>query len=414
MQRCSEFQFQSKILNKIVFAIVFTIIILFPMNSQVFGQSNEQIDISKYYDSEGEKFDADFGQVLETDKLIFEIGKNENVHVKHVITGSAWGSDTPKLIKMLPGKHSNLEVTDEDGDYLRPMGFVGETFEESEYIIAGQKAFRGYDLVAEYDLEDFLELSEYGMWSKHFEFNHDVLIYIDEGIDLVFHNSRPVDISDANGINCIGCNLHLEFFDKSDTIRKVITKDENKMEEFVVEFLSDGKIDDVSFTEELSYLSFDINRENQLYVLKIPLDLLLSPYQVYLTETGVDIFDQSDKIRKMEYQQTDTHANVSFRAFTNNAPSEGTIHVVGATEMEHVKQLEVLEKRELQSASETKEDVKENVVKENVVKEDTTEEFYKDWESIDTNTNNDNTISFVIIGILAVIVVGIIIKLKKN
>ena len=108
------------------------------MNSQVFGQSNEKIEISEYYDYE--EFESGFGEVIQTNKIIFEIGKDTTVHVKHVIIGAcAWDAGDPKLIKTLPGKHSNLQVTDEDGDYLRPIGFVGDTFEESEYIIAGQK-----------------------------------------------------------------------------------------------------------------------------------------------------------------------------------------------------------------------------------------------------------------------------------
>ena len=216
----------------------------------------------------------------------------------------------------------------------------------------------------------------------------------------------------------------MEFFDKSDTIRKVITKDENEMEKFVVEFLSNGKIDDVNFTEELSYLSFDINRENQLYVLKIPLDLLLSPYYVYLTETGVDISGESDQIRKTEYKQTDTHANLSFRAFANNAPSEGTIHVFGATEMEHEKLLTKLEDKML--AEKATEIDKSNSLTEAIKKqgelheqtmydetEDDSDEFYNNWGE-SQNDNNDNTIIFIIIGIVAVIIVGIIIKVKKN
>ena len=54
-----------------------------------------------------------------------------------------------------------------------------------------------------------------------------------------------------------------------------------------------------------------------------------------------------------------------------------------------------------------KEDVKEEV-------ENTTEMFYESWENTGTNTNDDDTMLFVIVGILAVIIIGIIIKLKKN
>ena len=99
-----------------------------------------------------------------------------------------------------------------------------KTFEESQFIIAGQKAFKAIDLHASYDLENYLELSDDGLWSKHFLFPHDVMIYVDEEIETVFANSRPVDLSQAGGVNCVGCNLKIEFFDETEPIRKTVVR----------------------------------------------------------------------------------------------------------------------------------------------------------------------------------------------
>ena len=140
-----------------VFVVIFSLVILFTVNSQTYGQTNEQIDISEYIDVDGYSWESQYAEEIQTDWIILEIGKDHKVRVTHVVEGSAWSPNTPKLIKMLPGEHSNLELTDEDGDYLRPLGFVGETFEDSEFIIAGQKAFNAFDLHASYDLENFLE-----------------------------------------------------------------------------------------------------------------------------------------------------------------------------------------------------------------------------------------------------------------
>ena len=381
------------------------------MNSQVFGQSNEQIDISKYF--EYENFESGFGEIIQTDKIIFEISKNADVHVKHIIVGSKWNQDQPKLIKMLPGKHSNLNITDEDGDNLRPMGFVGETFEESEYIIAGQKTFVAYDLVAEYDLENFLELND-GLWTKNFDFPHDVMIHVDDEVELIFANSRPVDISDAEGVNCMGCNILIEFFDNPESITKTVIRTDTRFEEisntgeeYSVEFLSDGAIGELNFIDELNYLSFDVNQENQLFLIKIPLDLLLSPYHVFLSEIDQDILVDSDQIRKSEFEQNATHANLSFRA-----NMEGVIHIVGSTEMEHEKLLDQLEKRIPEPAKETIEDVNDEKL------DDTTkEQLFEDWGDTSSNVNNneDNTMIFVIIGgVVIAVIIGIVIKLKKN
>ena len=411
MQKCLKFLSQSKILNKKIFVASFTIIILFSSNVQVFGESDESIEISKYF--EHESFVSGFGEIRQTDKFIFEIGKNANVHVKHIIKSDRWDASEPKLIKMLPGKHSNLQVTDEDGDYLRPMGFVGETFEEAEYIIAGQKALAGYDLVAEYDLENFLELND-GLWTKNFDFPHDVMIYVDDEVELIFANSRPVDISGAGGVNCMGCNILIEFFDNTESITKTVIRTDTKFEEisntgeeYSVEFLSDGAIGELNFIDELNYLSFDVNQENQLFLIKIPLDLLLSPYHVFLSEIDQDILVDSDQIRKSEFEQNATHANLSFRA-----NMEGVIHIVGSTEMEHEKLLDQLEKRIPEPAKETIEDVNDEKL------DDTTkEQLFEDWGDTSSNVNNneDNTMIFVIIGgVVIAVIIGIVIKLKKN
>ncbi len=400
---------------KSIFCGIFTILLLFSINSQVYGESNERIDISKYLDKDGYAFLSDFAEVRQTDKIVFEIGKDTTVHVKHIIIGDTWQPHEPKAIKMLPGKHSNLQVVDEDGDYLRPIGFVGETFEESEYIIAGQKSHAAYDLVAEYDLENFLELND-RLWTKHFVFPHDVMIYVDDEVEIIFANSRPVDISDADGVNCIGCDILIEFFDETELITKTVIRTDTRFEEisntgeeYSVEFLSDGAIGELNFINELNYLSFDVNQENQLFLIKIPLDLLLSPYHVFLSEIDQDILVDSDQIRKSEFEQNATHANLSFRANT-----EGVIHIVGSTEMEHEKLLDKLEKRIPEPAKETIDDVKQS----NEKLDDTTmEQLYDDWENTSSNANNneDNTMIFVIIaGVVIAVIVGIVIKLKKN
>jgi len=415
MQKCSKFQFQNRVLDKKILVAIFTVLLLFSVSSQVYADvSNEQIDISKFYELESSDYTG-FAEVRQTDKIIFEIGKDTIVHVKHIIVGDTWQPHEPKLIKMLPGKHSNLQVTDEDGDYLRPIGFVGETFEEAEYIIVGQKAHAGYDLVAEYDLENFLELND-GLWTKHFVFPHDVMIHIDDEIELVFANSRPVDISGAGGVNCVGCNILIEFFDNPESITKTVMRTDTRFEEisntgeeYSVEFLSDGAIGELKFIDELNYLSFNVNQENQLFLIKIPLDLLLSPYHVFLSEVDQDVLVDSDQIRKSEIKQTATHANLSFRP-----NMEGVIHIVGSTEMEHEKLLDKLEKRIPEPAKETIDVVKQSDEK---LDDTTKEQLFEDWGDTSSNVNNneDNTMIFVIIGgaVIAVII-GIVIKLKKN
>jgi hypothetical protein len=196
----------------------------------------------------------------------------------------------------------------------------------------------------------------------------------------------------------------------------------NTGEEFVLEFISDGAVDELNYIKELNYFSFNVNQENQIFLIEIPLDLLLSPYHVYLSETDQEILVESDQIRKSEFGQTETHANLSFKV-----SKEGIIHVVGSTEMEHEKLLTKLQKRTNQAIA-TEEDksnsifdaVKNQSITDNdeksVEQQNGSDNLYEDWESTNSNTisSENNTIIFIIVGVVAVIIIGIIIKLKKN
>ena len=386
--------------------------LLFGFHIPAFGDE-EYIDISDFFDFAKYGVEANPAEIIETNEFVFVITKDTDVRVKHVINQGTWAMDAPKLIKTLPGEHSNLEVWDEDEDFL-PKGFVGQTFEESEYVIAGQKPSLRYDLLVEYDLKNFLEFKD-GMWKKEISFSQDVVLLFDDEIDLVFINSRPIVLSKANGINCFGCNAVVEFFDGAKPEIKKVYKPETKIDEltnigqeFSLEFFSDGEINNLNYLHELDYLAFNVNRDNQLVSVKIPLNLLLTPYHVYLTEKDQEILVEGDKIRKTEFSQTETHANVSFRAAT-----EGVIHIVGSSEMEHQKLLSSLDVKE--PTEEVPQSLQENMQpkEENVSNK---AELFEQWEQTNPSSEDigDYTIIYAIIGIIIAIIVGVIIKLKKN
>ena len=384
------------------------------MNYQGYSESEEKINISKYLDKDGLPFLSEFAEVRETDKLIFEVGKDSKIRVKHVIIGDAWTKENPKVIKMLPGKHSNYDVRDQEGDLLRPIGFVGDTIENSEYIIAGQKALKAYDLLASYDLENYLELSDGGLWTKEISFPHDVEVYFDEDIELIFVNSRPIDLSEQKGINCMGCQILLEFFDEEKIIEEKIIRTENKFEEitdigeeFTIEFLTDGKIENFNYIEELDYFSFYVGEKNQLITAKIPLELLLTPYSIYHTDKDQEVLVETDKIRKTEFLQTDTFGNVSFRP-----TEEGYIHIVGATKENHEKFLERMTSQGKIIEEKLEESSAEEKAESTIEKDD----LYENWGVTPEENDTDNTSLFAIIAgvVIAAIIGGIIIKIKKN
>jgi hypothetical protein len=329
----------------------------------------------------------------------------------------------------LPGTQSNLTVADEDGDKLS-FSYDEDTFEESKFIILLQK-LGNYDLIVEYDLDNFMELED-GLWKKDFLFVFDIMVMVEDDIEFIFVNSRPIDVSDAKGINCIGCGLTLEYFEERKISIKEVSSDENK---FDIEFLSNGEVFDIEFIEGgnqiervTQFLNFNVKDLDQLYILKIPLANFPNPYDVYFTEKDDTSLDQLDKIRKTEFSQDETHVSLSFR--TN---SEGTVSIVGATPEEHQKRLDQIDSiKEREVKNEYVEDKKGLALPIPGTKAATelASEFNQsnNEEKVDTlsfadelkkgpieNSDNSMTIVGIIVGLIIVgIISGVIFKLKKN
>ena len=399
-------------MEKKVLFIIFSIVLI-SISPQIFA--NDELDALL----------AEKNAVLiEQQQIIFEVGKHSDIQVKHVIEIGGWNADRPRIIEIISGAHSNLTVVDEDGDRLN-FSYDSETFENSKYIILNQK-LGNYDLIAEYTLDNFMEL-KHGLWVKELNFGEDVTVMIEDDIELIFANSRPIDVSDAKGINCIGCNMVLEYFDDEKFSSKEIFSGNDK---FTIDFLSNGEISEIEFIGGgAQLLNFNVIEKDQLFVMKIPLEYLLNPYDVFFTEKDDTKLDQIDKIRKTEFYQDETHVNISFRTF-----GEGIVSIVGATSEEHQKKLEQIENikaREVKSeAIEEREkglalpipgtkaasELTAQSSQMNEEEEVNKLSFADELEKGPVQNSEDNTIIVaIVVGIvIAGIIGGVIFKLKKN
>ena len=397
-------------MEKKVLFIIFSIVLI-SLSPQVFAENDLDALLTEKN-----------AVLVEQQQIIFEVGKYSDVQVKHVIETGGWNADRPRIIEIISGTHSNLTVVDEDGDRLN-FSHDAETFEDSKYIILNQK-LGNYDLIVEYTLDNFMELKD-GLWAKELNFGEDVTMIIEDNIELIFANSRPIDVSDAKGINCIGCNMVLEYFNNEKFSSKEIFSGDDK---FTIGFLSNGKIDEIEFIRGGTQLiNFNVIEKDQLFVIKIPLEYLLNPYDVFFTEKDDTQLDQIDKIRKTESSQDETHVNVTFRTF-----GEGVVSIVGATPEEHQKKLEQIENikaREVKTeAVETEKGLalpipgtktaSELAVKSGQMYEEEVNElsFVDELKKGPVQNSENNTIILVIIAgiIIAGIIGGIIFKLKKN
>jgi len=398
-------------LEKKVSFIIFSIVLI-SISPQVFAEDDLDVLLAEKN-----------AVLIEQQQIIFEVGKHSDIQVKHVIETGAWNADRPRVIEIISGGHSNLTVVDEDGDRLN-FSYDAETFEDSKYIILNQK-LGNYDLIVEYTLDNFMKLED-GLWVKELNFGEDVTVMIGDDIGLIFANSRPIDVSDAKGINCIGCQMTLEYFDTEKFSSKEIVSGN---EEFTIDFLSNGEISEIEFIRGgTQLLNFNVIEKDQLFVMKIPLEYLLNPFEVYFTEKDDTELDQIDKIRKTESSQDETHVNVTFRTF-----GEGTVSIVGATPEEHQKKLEQIENikaREVKNEAVEKEKglalpipgtkaaselaAKSGQMNEKELGDELS--FADELKKGPVQNSEDNTIIVAIVAgiVIAGIIGGVIFKLKKN
>jgi len=403
MQKCSKYQFQSNILKqKEIFLIILTGMMIIP--SQIFAEEdidiNNDKDISSYQQFSVEERKQRLNEIieipLEEQKIRFEVTNEKDVNVIHIIESGFWGEGNPRMIEILPGKHVDVDVTDWDGDSYAYF-WEDETFEKSKYVVLQQK-LKNYDLLIKYEIQNFFELND-GMLNKDVNLPKNAEFTFDEDIEIIYINSRPINITDSNGINCIGCKMELEFFIENDyDVKKIITE---KSEE-EIKVWSNGDLSNFEFNQELREIFFQSEKNNQVITMEIPHDVILFPFEVYLTEQDDNVLDQWDKIRNTEFSHNDENVKITIRP-----DSIGNISIIGSTEDVHKEAFSKINQQSIEVIIEEEE--------EEITDRTNTQDVLEKWKTapID-NSFQDYSVVLIIMGIIAAIIIGVIIKIKKN
>ncbi len=243
-------------------------------------------------------------------KLItINLGDQGDVHVTHEIKKAR----SVVHVETIEGTLSNLNVTDIEGNKVE----FGTTGLES---ITGITIFSSQDDVfIEYDLDDVLSFDD-GLWSINYFNLETTKIIFPNDVDLLFVNDRPVLLHDASGITCYGrsqgaiCDASIDYVIDEPTMNIEIGWEDKK---FLVGMRTLTEISSFNFDQPTKRINFDVNENNQLITLIIPLELLWSPYDVYLNE---------EKILKHEFFSNETHSWLNFRP-----ENSGSIEIIGTT-----------------------------------------------------------------------------------
>ncbi len=242
-----------------------------------------------------------FGTPAEHVTIKVTIEENGDVSIIHVVKKS----NVNVQVQMLPGTVENLQVVDGARN-------------EIQHAVAGQSIVTLFppeiNFGVEYDLKDVLILKD-GIWTWDFlytESKNGVDFYFPDEVDIVFANDRPVRIASAEGMRCHGCDMFLEYVIDEPIILKEVEWEEQK---FQVSIRTLDEINSFNFDQPTRRLSFENTQEDRFITIFIPLELLWSPYEVYLEEK---------KILNHEYYQNDTHGWVNIKPKT-----VGTVEIIG-------------------------------------------------------------------------------------
>ena len=239
------------------------------------------------------------------DQKLVKITINEQgeVHVLHEIR------DNKNVVQIntIEGTLSNLKVIDIKGNDVE-YGTTGLESTTGITIFSSEE-----DVIIEYDLDDVLFVKD-GMWTWDFLYLQTTTFILPEGLDLVYVNNSPVMLQNAKGITCHGCNAIIEYVLDQPTNTNEVQWEDRK---FIVGIRSLTDISSLNFDQPTKSISFDVEEDNQLITLIIPLDLLWNPYEVYLDD---------QKILKHEFFSNQTHAWLNIRPETS-----GTIQIIGTT-----------------------------------------------------------------------------------
>ena len=259
----------------LVFSIIFSVLIILPSaNAQILDDSKQR-------------------------SIEVKINSLGEVEVTHVVAGQ----NEPHQLALLDGKKDNLVVMDEEGEEIQ-YGTVGDM--EGLMIFPSKE-----DMIVKYDLIDELVMKE-NLWTLDFLYLQSTSFLLPEEADLVYVNNKPVMLGDKKGIMCHGCKMMLEYSLKEPKIsEKIKTIDD----EYPFEFRTFAEVDKFGVNQEQNGLNFDVIGENKFVTIRIPVNFLAPPYEVFLDE---------DKIIFQDYINNGTHVWITMRP-----ENSGTVSITG-------------------------------------------------------------------------------------
>jgi len=205
-----------------------------------------------------------------------ELNKSEIVNVKHVISAS---SETVNVNLFDGVITESIIVTNSNGDE-KQFGLVGYGEVLQSITIFPSNS----NIIIKYNLEDASTLYE-NLWTSRMGYSQTFSVLFSEKTDLFFLNNNIIELGNKKGISVNGGgNTIIQYYDK---IPKIIEEVSLKEDKFNVEIITNSKIDEFNFDQELKSISFQVNEKNKFVTVSMEEELVGSPYTILLNNEKI-------------------------------------------------------------------------------------------------------------------------------
>jgi hypothetical protein len=230
-----------------------------------------------------------------------QIDEEGNAYVKHVVEKSR----NSQQISVISDNFYNFTIADVRGGEIDFAEVSGETMTLLIFPT-------DINVVMEYVIDKAVT-EENGLWTWNYLYPASTTFFMPKDVEFVLANSIPVPLQEVKGIRCHGCQLKLEYEERtSEKIQQITWEDKS----FDVRILATGTISELRFDQPNKMISIDVEK-NQYVTLVIPKELLWNPYEVLLNDKP---------IVKYEFYQTDKEAWLNFKPNEN-----GTVTIIGVS-----------------------------------------------------------------------------------
>ena len=214
------------------------------------------------------------GSEVKQELIEVKINDKGEINVKHIVKAS----NMPGTLHIFSGTISNLAVTNEIGEE-KEAGISNDGLGNQSIFILPSKQ----NSIIKYNLENIILKDS--LLTTQISYPEKFSVLFDDQTELIFINDTPILLENKKGISISGGGeTKIQFYSNIPKIIKEVKWEEN---EFVVEIITNSKIEKFNFNQAEKSISFDVKDKNKFVTINISEELIGGPYVTLLNDEKI-------------------------------------------------------------------------------------------------------------------------------